>query len=264
MKYTVGFIGTGNMGSALLRAVSQKTDSIAISDRTQSKAKALAEEYNVVHSNNIDIAQNAKYIFLGVKPQMLKELIDEISPAIKAREDEFVLVTMAAGVSIGKIREYVGKDVPVIRIMPNTPVAVGKGIILYCTNSYVKDIAEFTDILSEAGSTDEITENLMDAASAVTGCSPAWIYMFIQSLADGGVLCGVPRAKALMYACDSLIGAAELVKKSGKHPEQLKDDVCSPGGTTIEGVNVLEKGGFRASVIDAVNSAYTKSKNMVK
>ena len=264
MNYTAGFIGTGNMGSALLRATVKKTDSIAVSNRTKAKAESLAKEYKLTCSHNIDIAENAKYIFLGVKPQMMKEVIDEISPALKSRKDDFNVVTMAAGVSTEKVCEYIGADVPVIRIMPNTPVAVGKGIILYCANSLVDCTDEFTKLLEDAGTLDEISENLMDAASALTGCTPAWIYMFIESLADGGVLCGVPRQKALAYACDSLIGAAELVKNSGKHPEQLKDEVGSPGGTTIEGVNALEKGNFRAAVIDAVNSAYKKSKNMVK
>lgn len=261
MKYLAGFIGAGNMGSALLKAAVLKTKSIAVSNRTPEKARVLAEKYGVTHTDNIDIAQNAKYIFLGVKPQMIKELLEEISPVLKNRDDEFVIVTMAAGVSIENICGYIGQDLPVIRIMPNTPVSVGKGIILYCSNA--ADTDEFLGILENAGTLDSIPESMMDAASCLTGCSPAWIYMFIESLADGGVLCGLPRAKAVSYACNALIGSAELVKQTGKHPGLLKDEVCSPGGTTIEGLNALEKGGFRAAVIDAVNSAYNKSKKMI-
>lgn len=263
MKYTVGFIGAGNMGSALLQAAVTKTKSIAVSNRTPQKAQNLAEKFGVSHTDNLDIAQNAKYIFLGVKPQMLKELFAEIAPVLKSRTDEFVVVTMAAGVSIDNISEFIGKTVPTVRIMPNTPVSVGKGIILYCANALVTELDGLLDILENSGMLDKIPENLMDAASCLTGCSPAWIYMFIESLADGGVRCGLPRAKALAYACDALIGSAELVKKSGKHPGLLKDEVCSPGGTTIEGVTALENRNFRAGVIDAVNCAYTKSKAMM-
>lgn len=264
MEYTVGFIGAGNMGSALLQAAVTITKSIAVSNRTPKKARKLAEKFGVTHTDNVDIAQHAKYIFLGVKPQMLKELFDEIAPILRERTDEFVIVTMAAGVSIDNITEFIGTEVPTVRIMPNTPVSVGKGTVLYCANSLVEELDELLDILDDAGTLDNIPENLMDAASCLTGCSPAWIYMFIESLADGGVRCGLPRAKAVSYACDALIGAAELVKQSGKHPGLLKDEVCSPGGTTIEGVAALENGGFRSSVIEAVGAAYEKSLKMMK
>ena len=148
--------------------------------------------------------------------------------------------------------------------MPNTPVSIGQGIILYCASSLSIDTSEFVKMMKESGTLDEIPEAMIDAASCVTGCSPAWIYMFIEALADGGVKCGLPRQKAILYACDALIGSAKLVKESGKHPGLLKDEVTSPGGTTIAGVHALEKKSFRGTVMDAVSAAYDKTINLKK
>lgn len=266
MKYIAGFIGSGNMGSALAIAASKSIDpkKIAVSDHSSEKAEVLAETIGAVSTDNAEIVKESKYIFLGVKPQMLKKLFKEIAPLLAKRTDEFILVTMAAGTSIDQIAEFAGSSYPTIRIMPNTPVSIGCGIILFSANESVNDTTEFCDIMKMSGTIDEIPESLIDAASCVTGCSPAWIYMFIEALADGGVKCGLPRAKAIGYACDALIGSAELVKKSGKHPGQLKDEVTSPGGTTIAGVHALEKKSFRGTVMDAVTAAYDKTLNLKK
>ncbi len=266
MKYLAGFIGSGNMGSALAQAVSKSIDpkEIAVSDHSQKKAEALAESLGAVASDNAEIVKEAKYIFLGVKPQMLKKLFKEIAPLLAERNDDFVLVTMAAGTSIADIAEFAGKSYPTIRIMPNTPVSIGRGIILFAANESVPDTTEFSTMMKMSGTLDEIPESLIDAASCVTGCSPAWIYMFIEALSDGGVKCGLPRAKAISYACDALIGSAELVKQSGKHPGLLKDEVTSPGGTTIAGVHALEKKSFRGTVMDAVTAAYKRTLNLKK
>lgn len=264
MKYLAGFIGSGNMGGALATAAAASVGcgNIAISDHDSEKATKLAETLGVTATDNKDIVKNAKYIFLGVKPQMLSTLFEEISPLLKERKDGFILVTMAAGTSISNISELAKGDYPIIRIMPNTPVSVGKGIVLYCSNDKVTSLLEFTDIMKYAGTLDEIPERLIDAASCITGCSPAWIYMFIEALSDGGVECGLPRSKAIRYACDALIGSASLVNESGKHPGLLKDEVTSPGGTTIAGVHALEDGAFRGTVIDAVTAAYEKTLNL--
>ena len=172
---------------------------------------------------------------------------------------------MAAGVSISKLEALLG-DCPIIRIMPNTPVAVGNGMITWCKNALVsKDIeAKFLYLMSDAGALDEIPESMIDAASAVAGCGPAFVYMFIEALADGGVECGLPRDKAILYAARTLSGAADMVMKTGKHPELLKDEVCSPGGSTIEGVHALEASAFRAASADAVISAFEKTKKLGK
>lgn len=264
MKY--GFIGTGNMGGALASASAKSVNPnlIALADHDSEKAKNLADKLGAHCSNNADIASNAKYIFLGVKPQMLNALFTEIAPILKARTDDFILVTMAAGTAIAEIEELAGTSCPIIRIMPNTPVSIGKGIILYCANDKVSDLSEFLELMKFSGTLDEIPENLIDAASCLTGCSPAWIYMFIEALADGGVECGLPRTKAIRYACDALVGAASLVNESGKHPGLLKDEVTSPGGTTIAGVHALENGAFRGTVMNSVKAAYEKTTNLKK
>ena len=254
------------MGGALAKAAAKAANpkEIAIADLDTQKAKALSSSLGAVFTDNADIVKNAKYIFLGVKPQMLRDLFSEISPVLEKRTDKFILVSMAAGTSIKEICDFAGKEYPTIRIMPNTPVSVGAGIVLYCANESAGDTLEFTDILKYAGTLDNLPENLIDAASCLTGCSPAWIYMFIEALADGGVKCGLPRAKALKYACDALIGSATLVNESGKHPGLLKDEVCSPGGTTIAGVHALEANAFRGTVMEAVSAAYEKTLNLKK
>lgn len=260
MNYIAGFIGAGNMGGALARAAA-KSDcgKIAVADRDNQKASALAGEISADVLGGAEVAAFARYVFLGVKPQMLADLFAEIAPVLKSRTDDFVLVTMAAGRSIETVTELAGIDCPIIRIMPNTPVGVGKGMILYCTNGKVGNIDEFLTLMRCAGMLDEIPEKLIDAASAITGCAPAWIDMFIEAMADGGVLCGLPRDKAQKYAASVLAGTAELALASGKHPGELKDAVCSPGGTTIEGLAVLEKNAFRSTVIEAVRAAYEKN-----
>jgi pyrroline-5-carboxylate reductase len=176
-----------------------------------------------------------------------------------------VLVTMAAGLTMARIRELAGRDYPIIRIMPNTPVSIGKGVVLY-TGADVSeaDWAEFLAAMQPAGRLEELPETLIDAGSAVSGCGPAFVYLFIEALADGGVECGLPRDKALQLAAQTVSGAAELVLQSGRHPGALKDAVCSPGGTTIAGVHALEKGAFRALGMDAVRAAYDKTLSLNK
>ena len=169
---------------------------------------------------------------------------------------------MAAGVSMAQIRAMAGGDYPVIRIMPNTPVAVGQGVVLYdqTENVSVEAKALFLTAMGTAGLLDPLEERLMDAGSAVAGCGPAFADLFMEALADGGVLCGLPRAKAMVYAAQMLLGAAALAMETELHPGQLKDAVCSPGGSTIAGVKTLEQFAFRAAVIDAVEAAYEKTK----
>lgn len=266
--FTAGFIGCGNMGGALASAAAKAIGgkNIFLSDFIEEKAESLAEELFANKSDNKTIAENCKYIFLGVKPQVIFDTIKSISPTLKRRKDRYIVVSMAAGISIEAIEKAFGFNLPVIRIMPNTPAGVGKGIILYsCDDEItVKEREEFEEIFSNAGITDRISEHLIDAASAVSGCGPAFVYLFIEALADGGALCGLPREKALSYAAETVKGAAEMVIKSGKHPGELKDNVCSPGGTTIEGVKALEMGAFRATTINAVSKAYEKTLRLKK
>ena len=172
---------------------------------------------------------------------------------------------MAAGLSIEQIRAMAGGRYPVIRMMPNTPVAVGAGMIQYCHAGVAPQALEaWRAAMAPAGRLDEVAESLIDAASSVSGCGPAWAYQFIEALADGGVAAGLPRAKAQEYAAQMLLGSARMVLESGAHPGALKDAVCSPGGSTIQGVRVLEERAFRGAVTDAVLAAFDKTKELGK
>ncbi len=260
----IGFIGTGNMGGALARAVGKSGHEIYLSDFSAEKVRAVADSIgeNARVSDNTAIVSECDLIFLGVKPQMLPALAKEIAPSIVNRKNHFCLVSMAAGISIARIEELFGaEELPVIRIMPNTPAAIGEGMILVCSNKRVGDGDKklLGAALSFAGQTDEIEERLIDAASAVSGCGPAYVCLFLEALADGGVRCGLPRDKALRYAIATVKGTAALIAQSGKHPGEIKDAVCSPAGTTIEGVAALEDGGFRGLTIEAVTAAYEKT-----
>lgn len=265
MHYTFGFIGTGNMGSAIAKAVSKSKGgkNIALANRSKQKAQNVADQIGATVVDNRAIAKQCDYIFLGVKPQMMEQVIGDIRDILQSRKNEIVLVSMAAGISCDKICNMAGGDVAVVRIMPNTPVAIGKGIILYCSNAFAKDKERFVvDSLSEGGLVDKIDEKLIDAGSAVAGCGPAFAAMFAESLADGAVSCGLPREKAQMYAAKMMEGTACLITESGKHPAKLKDEVCSPGGSTIKGVETLENNNFRGAVMSAISASYSKTKEL--
>ncbi len=262
----VGFIGAGNMGSALIDAISKTPDvKIFVSDNDKEKAAATASRYSASVSDNVTIAGMCDYIYLAVKPNIIPSVASEIKNSIF---ENATVVSMAAGVSLSSLEEMLGSDKKIIRIMPNTPVAVGNGVVLYCTNAAARisntPETRFKTIMENAGIVDKIDEKLIDAASALSGCGPAFVYMFIEALADGAVECGLPRDKALLYASNTLIGSANMVLSTGKHPEQLKDEVCSPGGSTIEGVHALETGAFRGTTANAVVSAFEKTKKLGK
>ena len=266
MSYKYGFIGCGNMGGALARAVVKTAapESVILGDKDSAKASALANELGTAEGDIISVASSSEYIFIGVKPQMLAEMFAEIKDTLAASQKRFVLVSMAAGVSIESIKEFAGGDYPVIRIMPNLPASVGEGMILYTTDDKVTDeeVGTFVHDMQGSGKLDKIDEKLIDAASAISGCGPAFIFMLAEALADGGVLAGLPRDKALLYAKQMIKGSAELMLCSDKHPEALKDAVCSPGGTTIEGVRTLESGAFRSVASEAVIAAYKRTKEL--
>lgn len=268
MKNTFGFIGTGNMGSALVRAAAKTMSGadITLSDQSVEKAEALAKELGCKAASVEAVAAGSGYIFLGVKPQVLASLLADIGPVLAKREDGFVLVSMAAGVAIEDIRRMAGGDYPVIRIMPNTPVAVGCGMILYDATENVTDaqLARFCENMGQAGLLDRVPEKLIDGGSAISGCGPAFACLFLEALADGAVACGLPRDKALVYGAQTMLGTARLVMESGQHPGALKDAVCSPGGSTIAGVGALEEGGFRGSAMNAVIAAYRRTKELGK
>lgn len=261
------FIGCGNMGGALARAASLHAGNISIllANRSACKAEALAEELGAASCSVAEAAEKGRFIFLGVKPQSMRELAGEIVPILRKRTDRFVLVSMAAGITIERLRTLFNADYPVVRICPNTPVSIGKGLVAWCAEGVTPaEMDELCCVMEGAGIWDEISEGLMDTATVAGGCTPAFTYMFIEALADGAVRCGMPRKKALFYAARAVEGAAALVMESGKHPGELKDAVCSPGGSTIVGVNTLEDHGFRAAAMDAVCAAAERTSNMGK
>ena len=268
MNKKIGFIGCGNMGGALAIASANSVGGsfVYVSDADNEKAKAFAEKNNVNVSAVKEVAENCDIIFLGVKPQVLKFVCSELAPVFKARKDRFVIVSMAAGVKLCDLEEMCEGDFPIIRIMPNIPASVGAGMILYTGNKNVtaEDFGDFTKTLEKAGVLDNIEEAKIDAASAISGCGPAFVFMFIEALADGGVKCGLPRDKALLYAAETLFGSAKMVIDTNEHPGKLKDAVCSPAGSTIEGVNALENGSFRADVMNAVDKAYKRTVELGK
>lgn len=263
----VGFIGTGNMGGALASAAARSGEvEVLLANRTKAKAEALAERIGAVVSSNEIVAREADHIFLGVKPQMMEGMLEGIAHALKARRSEPLLISMAAGLTIQRIRELAGGDYPVIRIMPNMPAAVGEGVIFYaCSENCEKaQLEAFLRYMAPAGKLFPLEEKLQDAGSAVAGCGPAFAAMFLEAMADGGVACGLPRASAIQYAAQMMLGTAKMVLETGQHPGVLKDSVCSPAGSTIQGVRTLEERGMRAAVFDAVTVAYEKNVELKK
>ena len=260
---TFGFIGTGNMGGILARAVCKSfpADRILLANRSAEKAAALAKDLGCKAADNETVAETAELIFLGVKPQMMAEMLEGIAPVLAAREDRFVLVTMAAGLTIGRIREMAGGDYPVIRMMPNTPSAIGEGMILYTACEKVTSAEEelFLEAFSSAGRLAAVPEKLMDAGSAVMGCGVAFLSLIIEAMADGAVACGLPRAQALEFAAQVAAGTGKLMLETDQHPGLIKDICCSPGGTTIQGIRAMENAGVRGAMMEAVIAAYQRS-----
>ncbi len=258
MKY--GFIGCGNMGSALATALSKQTTDILLSSKSGSTAAALAEKLGCKWTDsNLHVTSECDVILLAVKPQVMETVLEPLVDVLKERRP--ILISMAAGISLWKIGRMIGEEIPVIRIMPNTPSSIGRGLITYCCNEFVDPslAAAILKDFSCAGTFDRIDESKMDAATAAAGCSPAYTFMFIEAIADGAVACGLSREQALLYAATAVAGAAELMLQSGKHPGELKDAVCSPGGSTIAGVRSLEENGFRGTVMEAICAAYKRN-----
>ncbi|MDO4939485.1 MAG: pyrroline-5-carboxylate reductase [Lachnospiraceae bacterium] len=263
IKYKVGFIGCGNMGGALVKAISQKIspDLIAVSGKTRVNSDKLADELGVISTTHEDVVKNSKWIFIAVKPQQYPEVLPEIGKTLKERKNGYVIVSMAAGVTTQTICELLGMQVPLIRIMPNTPVSVGKGMTLYAPNELLTKTGteEFCELMENSGIVDPLEEMLINAGCSVSGCGPAFVFMFIDAMIKAGVKCGLPEDKARIYAIQTIIGSAELLKESQTDPEVLKKAVCSPGGSTIEGVKELETREFAEAVIAAIKASYDKN-----
>lgn len=266
MNKKIGFIGCGNMGSSMVGGLINsgflEANDIIVSTKTESSAKRLKNQFKV--DTTLDskiIAREANTIILAIKPYLYKEIIEEIKSELNKDK---LIITIAAGITISNMEEWLGDDFKVIRTMPNTPALVCEAVSAICPNSNVnsEDLKYCFEIFESFGQCVELEEKDFHAFIALCGSSPAYVFMFIEAMADGAVKLGIPRAKAYKMAAQSVLGSAKMVLDTGKHPGELKDMVCSPGGTTIDAVVELEKLGFRSSVIEAMKKCADKSKNM--
>ena len=268
----MSFIGTGVMGSAIAKAACLGCDpkEIVLTDYNKDKAKELASQTGAAFvESNEQAVRESKYILLAVKPQVAKSVLSEIGPVIEdciKNGDEKIIVSIMVSISIQQIKDMLGMsvDVPVIRTLPNVAAEVGKCITVCSISDSVSDemYAEYKEILRHTGKFELLDEKKMYAASVITGCGPAFVSMFIEALADGGVMTGLTRAQAQSFAVETLIGTATLIADTGKHPEKLKDEVCSPGGSTIAGVVSLEKNGFRNAAVQCVLDTFRRILDM--
>lgn len=263
-----GVIGAGNMASAIIGGVLKKkvfaADEIcaSASRETSRNLLSLREEYHIsITGDNRAAAEDAEIILLAVKPQQYADVIREIAPVVT---DKQLVISIAAGKSLAWLSEQFGKDVKLIRTMPNTPALVGEGMTGFCCGKGItaEDREKALVVLSAIGLAEEVTESQMDAVVAVSGSSPAYIFMLIEAMADAAVAEGMKREQAYRFAEQAVLGSAKLALETGKHPAVLKDMVCSPAGTTIEAVRALEESGFRAAIEDAMAVCAEKSRSM--
>ena len=268
MNKRIGFIGCGNMGKAMLGSLVKSKDinneDIMVSTKSNTSAQNIIKEFNVKATTiNSEVTKNSDIIFLAVKPFFFKEVIEEIKDVVK---EDVIIISIAAGVTIEQIEEWFGKKIKLVRTMPNTPALVGEGMSAICPNNNVseEELNYIGKLYNLFGKYEVIAEKDFHAFIALCGSSPAYVFMFIEAMADAAVVGGMPRKQAYNFAAQSVLGAAKMVLESGKHPGELKDMVCSPGGTTIEAVKVLENEGMRSSVINAVCACIEKSKEMSK
>lgn len=262
----IGFIGLGNMATAIIGGILKKglveAQDICGADKASVMCEKAKESFAMeICADNPAVAAKADVLFLAVKPIFLPEVLEEISGSLR---EGTVIISIVAGKTIAFMEEYLGNNKKIVRCMPNTPALVGEGCTGVCTNENVtkEELAKALELLGSFGIAKQVPERLMDTVVGVSGSSPAYVFMFIEAMADAAVLAGMPRQQAYEFAAQSVLGSAKMVLETGMHPAQLKDMVCSPGGTTIEAVKVLEEMGFRAAVMDAMEACIEKSKNL--
>lgn len=261
-----GFIGAGKMATALirgmLRAGTATPLTISASDALETARAALACETGVIlRSTNLEVVRESDVIVLAVKPQSMAAVLEELRPAVT---NQHLVISIAAGVSLGTIAASLGDDRRLARVMPNTPALVGSGAAGYCLGPHARpeDETVVRSCLTSVGLAFRVPEPQLDAVTGLSGSGPAFVYVIIEALSDGGVKAGLPRDVATALAAQTVLGAARMVLESGHHPGILKDDVTSPGGTTIAGLHALERGGLRAALIDAVEAATARSSEL--
>lgn len=261
----IGFIGAGNMGGAIIGSIINSkltsAENITVADRCEAKLDELKTAYGVTVTQNNRDTLTADILILAVKPNVIYSVIDEIKADVS---DNTVIVSIAAGQSIEKLKNAFGRNVKLVRVMPNTPALVGEGMAAVTADCDISDndIKPVLDIFNSAGKAQIVPEKLMDTVTAVSGSSPAYVFMFIEAMADAAVKGGMARDMAYTFAAQSVLGSAKMVLDTGKHPAELKDMVCSPAGTTIDAVAVLEEKGMRSAVMSAMKACIDKSESM--
>ncbi len=262
----IGFIGLGNMATAMIGGMLKKqaaeASDIIGSAKTEATVQAVAAQYGIVAAkDNKEVAEASDILFLAVKPQMFPPIMEEIRDSIRK---ETVVVSIAAGRTLSYLKEALGEDRKLVRCMPNTPALVLEGCTGVCAAETVseEELAQVLDLLRSFGTANVVPEKLMDVVIGVSGSSPAYVFMFIEAMADAAVAEGMPRKQAYEFAAQAVLGSAKMVLETGRHPGELKDMVCSPAGTTIRAVQTLEEKGFRGAVIDGVISCIETAKNL--
>lgn len=264
MKMT--FIGCGNMGSAIMGGIlkskmASKDDITGADPYAPAREKVSGQLGIKTSDNNAEAVRGADVVLIAVKPQGLEAAVRGLDRVITGEQ---LVISIVAGQSLERLEGLLGSDKKIVRVMPNTPALVGEGISAWCVNRYVNDADKETvrKVLTSFGEAEEVPESLMGVVTSLSGSSPAYVFEFIEAMADAAVLDGMPRAQAYHFAAQTVLGSAKMVLETGKHPGELKDMVCSPAGTTIAGVAALEKGGFRGTVIDAVHACTEKALNL--
>ena len=256
----IGFIGLGNMGAAILEAVAKTgPHELLLSDQNQEKLAALADRFQGKISNNQEIASQAQVIFLGLKPHLVGPVLSELEASI-AENPTAIWISMAAGVRLDQLAAYLPAE-QIVRMMPNTPVAIGQGMTTFAT-SQAENARLFEDLMAQSGQVKQLPENLMDAATAIAGCGPAFIYELIEAMSAAGIQNGLSAQDAQLLASQTVLGAAQMVLESDQHPAQLRDQVTSPGGSTIAGLVALTQAGFQAATIQGVNQALERTREL--
>ncbi len=267
-KKNIGFIGAGNMATAIIKGLAASGRSVAgkiyAFDVCRERLDELVRGYGVISAKSgADLCRRAEVLVLAVKPQQINTVLKEVSGHIDGSK---LLVSIAAGVNLFQIESRLRKKARLIRVMPNTPLLVGKGMsAIACGTTVLEDDRKFVfGLFGAVGQVIEVEEKLMDAVTALSGGGPAYVFTFIEALADGGVKVGLGRREAILMAAQTVAGAAEMVLATGRHPGELKDMVASPGGTTIQGIHALEKAGFRGQVMSAVEAAFLRARQMAE
>ena len=262
----IGFIGLGNMAKAMISGIIDNgvaaPEEIIGSAKTNETCEKVKKKFCIeTTTDSLKVASSADVLILAVKPQVLKDVAAGIKGLIKK---DAIVISIAAGRSLADLSSMLGRDEKIVRFMPNTPAMVGAGITAVCPNEHItsEELETVLKISNSCGESEVIPESMMDAFCAVAGSSPAYVFMFLEAMADAAVKAGIPRQKAYKFAGQAVMGSAKLMLETGDHPAVLKDMVCSPGGTTIEAVQVLEEAGLRAAVMDAIEACVEKSKNM--